>query len=502
MKQDLQTIVPACFFAILLLTGFSVYDDYGMGVDELYNRDKGVAGYEYYVRRAEYDFDCAFRKYYPVGIELPLVVIERAIGVTDSRDIFLMRHLLVFLLHFTSLVFFFLLCRKLLTDWRLALAGTVFLALTPRIFAQAFYNSKDLSFMSMFIIATYTLLMFREGFDMKWAVAHAIATGLLIDTRIMGVLVLAWTGLTLIMHAARQGIAGLIKPFITYSLILAIIVLVFWPFLWSDPLSNFIEGFSYYSSHKWGISNMFNGQIIRNDIPLSYVPVWMLLTIPSFIIILFILGLPSLLQARSFDRLMVLSWAFTAPLTVMLLGSSLNYGWRHLYFIYPAMIVTGLYGLKSLEKVASRILKGRSKAFMSAVTLLILFNLSLTTWSIISDHPYQMAYFNIPAHLLVADLPDKFELDYWGMSVADGLRWALEDTDKPAIKVRIVTRRNFNQVDLKILAPDERSRIRFKGSKLDYFITMSHKPHSYKDQKPAYEIRSGGLTILKVYRIG
>ena len=40
--------------------------------------------------------------------------------------------------------------------------GSLFLILSPRIFAHSFYNSKDLAFLSFFIISIYTMVRYLE----------------------------------------------------------------------------------------------------------------------------------------------------------------------------------------------------------------------------------------------------------------------------------------------------------------------------------------------------
>ena len=44
----------------------------------------------------------------------------------------------------------------------MAFIGTTFLLLSPRIFADSFYNNKDIIFLSFFIINIYTAINFFE----------------------------------------------------------------------------------------------------------------------------------------------------------------------------------------------------------------------------------------------------------------------------------------------------------------------------------------------------
>lgn len=53
-----------------------------------------------------------------------------------------------------GVIFFCLLCRRVFKSWMLAVMGSLFLVLQPRIFAHSFYNSID-NFRNPFYPATY-----------------------------------------------------------------------------------------------------------------------------------------------------------------------------------------------------------------------------------------------------------------------------------------------------------------------------------------------------------
>ena len=67
----------------------------------------------------------------------------------------------------------------------LAILGSTFLFLSPRIFAQSFYNNKDIVFMSLFVISLYTAINFLEKPNVKNAIIFSIISSLAIDIRIL-----------------------------------------------------------------------------------------------------------------------------------------------------------------------------------------------------------------------------------------------------------------------------------------------------------------------------
>ena len=94
-----------------------------------------------------------------------MAFVEYFYGIKDSRNYFLLRHLVTFLIFFSSTFFFYLLLKNKFKSVFYALLGTSFLIISPRIFANSFYNSKDIIFMSLFIISLFYSLRFLKSKD-------------------------------------------------------------------------------------------------------------------------------------------------------------------------------------------------------------------------------------------------------------------------------------------------------------------------------------------------
>ena len=92
-------------------------------------------------------------------------------------------------------------------------------------------------------------------------------------------------------------------------------------------------------------------------------------------------------------------------LVTILLGSTLYNGWRHLYFIYPIII---LFSLRGLYFIKFNFFKKNIINFYLILSLLIL-NITYTT---IKYHPHQNNYFNILAR---NETHKNFDMDYWGL---------------------------------------------------------------------------------------
>ncbi|MFB0526329.1 MAG: glycosyltransferase family 39 protein [bacterium] len=178
-----------------------------------------------------------------------------------------MRHLVTFLLFYTSVLFFYRLCKYRFGSWKIGLLGSLFLILSPRIFAHSFYNSKDIACLAMFIISIYTLLKYLDKKNLSTATFHVLTCALLIDIRIVGIIVPFLTFIFLIADLlVIKRIEGkrIMVSFLIYMFLLIFSTILFWPVLWKNPFYHFISAFKEMSrydifsypilSYIWGIT--------------------------------------------------------------------------------------------------------------------------------------------------------------------------------------------------------------------------------------------------------
>ena len=176
--------------ALFAIVGLIVLDDYGIGTDEKAQREIGYAAFNYILGDADALIKGHFDRLYGVALEVPLVVIERLLGLEDPRAIYLSRHLLTHLLFLAAGFFAWLLAYRLFGNRLVALLAMLLFLLHPRIYAHSFFNSKDPVFLSAFMVALYLAhRAFRR--DGVWAFALCGAgAALLVNIRIMGFILL------------------------------------------------------------------------------------------------------------------------------------------------------------------------------------------------------------------------------------------------------------------------------------------------------------------------
>src|SRR5436190_9688465 len=193
------------FFSMFLLTGLLVYDDYGLSYDEETSRvGNGYINYNFIQTHEEGPLAKASEKYHGPAFEIFLVFAEKLFKRTDDRSIFLCRHLLTFLLFFTGVIFFYCLALNYFRNKSAALLTCLVLVLSPRIFADGFYNSKDMAFLSVFIPSIYFLIRFVDKQVLRSVFLHALVTGILVDIRITGIIVPAFTVLILLTNTVLK----------------------------------------------------------------------------------------------------------------------------------------------------------------------------------------------------------------------------------------------------------------------------------------------------------
>ena len=98
-------------FLIALLIGLLTYQDYGISWDEAISRNNGILSFDYIFNNDESLLIYKDRQY-GVGFELVLVFLERWMKLKDTRDVFLMRHLVTHIFFLISVLAGYILIRK------------------------------------------------------------------------------------------------------------------------------------------------------------------------------------------------------------------------------------------------------------------------------------------------------------------------------------------------------------------------------------------------------
>ena len=516
---------PVWALAVCLLAaavGAAVLDDYGIATDETDQRNIGHINLDSITGQSAEQLTYPDRAY-PVAYELALALAERALGLEDSRNIYLFRHLVNHLFFIAGGFFAAMLVYRMFGSRWLALFALLLFLLHPRLYAHSFFNTKDLPFLSMLMVALYLMHRAFRRDTVGAFVLCGVAVGLLINIRVMGAMLipaaLAMRGLDLAWEFQRaERRRHLLLTAGAFALAAALALYATWPWLWGNPLGRFAEALAQFSSFPQNYPNLFRGELSdRMSPPWDYIPVWVSISTPPAVLLLGLAGAAAVVYgalthpgeilrntARRFE-LLLLAWLALPIVYVSALDFTLYYGWRHLYFIYAPLSLLAVIGLRRLLEASGnsrpgkmragplRVFKGPA-ALRAGVYGLAAAGLALALWPSIQLHPYQHLYFNFLVDRNTANhLGGHYDLDYWSLGDRQALEYLLERYPEAAIRV-ILTSVN----DL-ILPEEQRQRLDTAAdgaAPADFFIT---KQRIYQPPISNAELFPPVIQRLQVY---
>ena len=363
----------------------------------------------------------------------------------------------------------------LITDSKsLSLIGFLFLGLSPRMFAESFYNTIDMFFLSIVIISNFFFVKLYLNTNTKNLLISSLFTALVIDHRIAGsyFLIQNLFFLFVLSKIELKYKRNIFYYPILYLFASLIFIYLFWPFLWSDPINNFLIAFKENSKWDYIVQSLFNGQYYLSDqLPFYYVPQWILITTPIFFILFFFVGIFYIFKnlskhiksnLKNFNLyLYFFLIVFGHFFVIFIMQPNLYNGWRHFYYIYPSILIVGMYGFKNLIMINNK--------FRFAITSLAVINiLYLLIWNF-NNHPNQQVYFNL---LAGKNFKQKFDMDYWALTNKQQLLKILENKNSKKIKIYNLSE---NKIFYSLFSLNEKNRNKFslvnEINKADYVIT-------------------------------
>ncbi|MEN0003760.1 MAG: hypothetical protein AAF798_06440 [Bacteroidota bacterium] len=520
-------IVPI-FFLLYLGIGLSIVPDYGMSWDEAVQRRYGLIALDYYIDQLGLDWEKSFPevsletaagRQYTVLFPTVCAALERLFGLTDNfRGRYLMRHYAVFLLFWLSTIFFFRLLKMAFQNQWLALLGVGMLLLSPRIFAHSFFNPKDIVLLVFYTIAAFTLVRFIELPSTARAVSHAIASALVINARILGIIIPAVTlvgiGLLLLRKGPKSiSYKKLALSSTVYLTLTTILTLLLFPYLWAAPAERASESFNMMANFPWGSSVLYFGQLVEGEaIPWHYPFAWIGITTPLVYLPTFLIGCGVSVFALAKATLRLQFWnnqqqlvtlfalaLFFGPLAAVLIKSSTLYnGWRQLYFIYPMFLIIALSGIQYLWKVGQ-------KNGQWLVIAALAFSIGNTLRFMVNNHPHQQVYFNA---LAGTNKVYRFDMDYWGVAYKQAFEQIVACDTSTLIQVNC---NNYPCEDNFRFLPEatkSRLKLRYGPEVADYVLSNFRRSEAFKKfkagaypfQNPAFFIEVEGDPIIGIYQ--
>ena len=528
-------------FPFLLFLSLNIYKDYGISIDEESTRLHGLVSLNYicelFFPNQQFEFqvknDIPLLNEYPfkeygVFFEIILIfLIEILFNVTNFNEIFYLRHLFTNFLFLSSLIFFYIISLSLFKSKFISLISVLILYTSPRIFAESFYNDKDIVFLSIFIYLIFFSIRFLQKTNYLNAFMLSLILAITINIRVVGIYMLFLIIFFSFMQILMKKNLNLKKIYILIFFFFSSFFLLFilWPFLWEAPLSNFLFSLKSFSKYPWGGNVFYLGNFYQAQyLPWHYFFVFFFATTPLFLSLIIISGVCSIILRfikrlvkveeskpqhdiwRSENERNILFILFTVltPLMLIYFFNSVIYnGWRHLYFIYPALILIGISFLININFIY---LKNKIKIILYLLLISVCLN---NIFNLIKLHPYQYVYFN---YFFQEKANSLFEIDYWGVSNKSSLeKIFLDNPNKDKIVIGVAS---FTDLYLskKMLPNHMQKKIIISGqdfSNADYIISNNYfeinpkfndKYVVPKEFTNYYKLKKNNIIIAEFYK--
>ncbi len=405
--------------AINVLIGLFLFRDFGLTWDEPYFYSYGDAlGYAYSPKEW---FSGNFDLYNSYGVSgddhknrgpaylflaRNFVYGLEALG-TDSASAW---HLVNFLFFQLGVYFLHRISRRWMKE-PAALFASAFFTFQPLLWGHAFINPKDPPFLTFFLASLCI------GFEMVDAIELnskyktkkilfasfllGIATSIRVLGPLAGVLVFFYF---LSKKKTRKSLAAW-RSFILYGFLTVVIMFMTWPYLWENPIGNFLGVFRFMSDNPTTLSVLFGGNVYHaGELPRRYFPFMLISTFMEPTWLLFSIGLIDgywklfknrMVNEEAFrNQIVSLTLVVSLPLilvTYVLLRRPAMYdGIRHFLFIIPPFFIFAGFGFQFIVEKINVWVNSFTWLYAGLGILLILPGIA----GIARLHPYEYTYYN------------------------------------------------------------------------------------------------------------
>ncbi len=496
---------------IILVTfavGCAIYKDYGVTWDEASQRTIGLTNLEFIRTLDPKIIDTFWDSDHGASFELLLMGVERALNMNELYRIIPLRHICTFAFFLLGAFCGYLLILRMYRRQWIALVGLVILLLQPRIFAHAFFNTKDIPFLAAVLIALYAICVALQGGRNYQYVLAGAACGFAAGIRVLGGLLIALVMMLLVVQliADKKNRKLYSRRLLLFLSISLATLYVTWPTLWFHPIGHLwsaLRNMSQFS--RFDANIFFTGEMFPSSrLPWYYVPYWIVISTPILWLLIGISGMcgaliwlirrPAAILHDAFRQMLAICVAgcLLPIISVIVLHSIVYDDWRHLYFIYPPFIIVGLFGIAQLGKVkwARMLTVGACLVQASPVIAFM-----------VKAHPFQQVYFNALVSHEPEYLRQHFEMEYWGASYKQGFAYLLAHDAREEIPVVQIHTPLLDNV--LALPPEVQHRIRWaEESEKGAYIMSNFRlhPQDYPYRK-VWGIQREGSTIMQIYQI-
>ena len=354
-------------------------------------------------------------KYYGQSVDNLTALANRVFKVEEE---FLVRHYTGALFFLLLLYFTGLMSRRLSGSWLAATLSVMALVLMPRLSGHAYGNLKDIPFAAGYMAGLLMIGQFLKELPLpRWrtTILLGLAVAFTVSVRAGGLVLFAYLGLSMIIFFSiypsclkqilsdKTVFTSLVGRGLAIVLIGYFAGLLFWPYALQNVFVNPFESLRVMEHYNIGIRQLFEGELIwSNMLPWYYLPKWLIISTPGFVLTGFFLFLiffisemireKSLSNRFLFESFVLFSFVFPV-FYVTAIGSNLYSGIRQMLFILPPMaILATLAVYKILNKIAAI-----KKILIYPFSLFFIILLAWPLYHQVTTFPVDYVYFNVLA---------------------------------------------------------------------------------------------------------
>ena len=460
------------FFIIYFIIGLSIYKDFGVGIEEHFQRQNGFYWLNHFFSNSNFEnlksiIDLKYKEilelnadlppadyynYYGVVFDLPLAFIETIFNLSSSKVYFEIRHIFIFTIFFISSIYFYKILANRFNNNLVIFLGLFLYISSPRIFGDSFHNNKDILFLSILTISISYLFDLFKTYNIRNLLLFCFFCSLATASRIMGIYLPFILILFYFFDFLLQKISFKKLILITSKIIIIfyLFLLLNYPYAWQLDILNITNWFGKFF-YSMDIEVLFNGEYYMIDyLPRSYLPIWILISTPIIISVFFLIGF-SKISSTIYKRLINIDekkvnkkgdlWNsihekkdllvyvsfFIFLVYAIFFNVSMLSGWRHFYFLHIFIIYISVVGMSNIFKYLKSLSQRTNYIFAS----LIIMSSLHTNFKL---HPFQSLYF---ISILNADVVQKFQVDTPNLSRSHALKWILQHEKNKTKKIYV-----------------------------------------------------------------
>ena len=240
----------------------------------------------------------------------------------------------------------------------------------------------------------------------------------------------------------------ILKKVIIFLIFFITILYAHWPYMWTLNISNIFSFFSPFKVYGNFIV-FFDGNFYdSNHLPLKYIPKWIFISTPVYILLLFFIGYIKYFKRiifrfsnikinslnndlwksknEKYDLIFFLS-LFQVIAVYLSFDLNLVKGWTHFLFLNLFLIYFASLGIYQIK-----IFLNKNKNTLKILYIIFLIFTFEIIYKLIIYHPYQSLYFN---NLVNDKSKSLYEIDYQSLSRSEAIRDILNDSEKDIVNI-------------------------------------------------------------------